>query len=100
MKLYLAVFAVLASLAAQAADLRGKIVSVTTNEPLRQVEVTVLELNRSVVTGDDGAFTIAAVPPGRYTLRVSAVGFRLVTTVFQVNAETDNKEFSIRAGSG
>ena len=82
-------------LAAQAADLRGKIVSVKTGESLRQVQVTVLELKRSVVTGDNGTFAIRAIPPGKYTLRASAVGFHLVTTPFQVVAETDNKEFSI-----
>lgn len=95
MKLSLAVFAVLASLSARAADLRGKVVGVTGAEPLRQVEVTVLELKRSVVTGDDGTFTIISVPPGTYTLRISAVGFRLVTTAFQVVNQNDNKEFSV-----
>ena len=95
MKLYLAVFAVLTSVSAQGAEIRGKIVSVTGAEPLRQVEVTVLELKRSVVTGDGGTFSIPSVPPGKYTLRISAVGFRLVTTKFQVVTENDDKEFSV-----
>lgn len=95
MKLSLAVLAVLSSLAAQASDVRGKVVSVSGTEPLREVQVTVLELKRSAVTADDGTFAILSVPAGKYTLRVAAVGYRLVTTSFEVTSDNDSKEFSI-----
>lgn len=95
MKWRLAVVSVMVSLVAHAANVRGKVVSLTRNEPLREVQVTVLELRRSAVTADDGTFVLNSIPAGKYTLRVSAVGFRLVTTSFQVTGETDNKDFSI-----
>ncbi|HKT49160.1 MAG TPA: TonB-dependent receptor [Candidatus Angelobacter sp.] len=95
MKWRLAVVSVMVSLAAHAADVRGKVVSLTRSEPLRQVQVTVLELRRSAVTADDGTFALHSIPAGKYTLRASAVGFRLVTTAFQVAGDNDNKEFSI-----
>ncbi len=95
MKLSLAVLAVLFPLAAHAADVHGKVVSLSGAEPLRQVQVTVLELKRSSITADDGTFAIPSIGAGKYTLRVAAVGYRLVTTSFQVVSDTDSKEFSI-----
>ena len=91
----LAIVPLMASLVAHAADVRGKVVSLTRSEPLRKVQITILELKRSAVTADDGTFALNSIPAGKYTLRVSAVGFRLVTASFQVAGENDNKEFSV-----
>ena len=95
MKWLLAAVSVLASLAAHAANIRGKVISLTRNEPLGQVQVTVLELKRSIVTAHDGTFELKSIPAGKYTLRVSAVGFRLVTASFQITGDNEDKEFSI-----
>src|SRR6185437_7172409 len=95
MKWLLAAVSVLASLEAHAADIRGKVISLTRNEPLGQVQVTVLELKRSIVTAHDGTFELKSIPAGKYTLRVSAVGFRLVTASFQITGDNEDKEFSI-----
>jgi iron complex outermembrane receptor protein len=48
--------------------LHGKVTLDTTGQPIHGVTVTVLRLNRSTVTGDDGSYDIAEVPPGNYSV--------------------------------
>ena len=91
----LAVLVLLYGLGAEAGEIHGKVVSASRGEPLRQVLVAVLELKASATTADDGTFRLGNLPPGKYTLRVSAVGYRLVTTHFAMATDTDSKEFSI-----
>lgn len=86
-----------------AAELRGKVVSVVRGEPLGRVQVAVLSEQPDAassdipkdVTKDDGSFVITGVPPGHYTTRVNAVGYRLVTVDFTLAAGEAAKEFDI-----
>jgi len=81
---------------AHAGEVRGKVVSVFRGEPLRKVRIAVLETPQlTTVTADDGTFSIQNIPPGKYTLRASAVGYRLVTAPLLVGEEGDIKEVSI-----
>ena len=95
MKVCLAVFVMLLVPAAQAADVKGKVVSATDGEPLRQVRVSVLENKVSTVTADNGTFSIPDLSPGKYTLQVAAVGYRLVNAPFEITADGAGKDFSI-----
>jgi len=81
--------------AAYAAEIKGKVVSATGGEPLRRVQVSVLEQKNSTKTDDDGTFSLYNIPPGKYTLQAVAVGYRLVNTTFEIRSDDDNKEFSI-----
>ncbi len=105
MKACLAVFVLLASVVllspnAYAGEIRGKVVSVIRGEPLRQIEVSVLELKVSVVTAADGSFTLSNLPNGNFTLRVSAVGYRLGTLPIELTAGADQKEVSVTLAPG
>jgi hypothetical protein len=95
MKIALIVWALLLGCSAYAAEIKGKVISATGGEPLRRVHVSVLERKLSAVTAEDGSFRIPDVPPGKYTLQVAAVGYRLVNTNFEVTADGGDKEFSI-----
>ena len=95
MKKYAPLVALLLACAGRAAEIKGKIVSATGGEPLRRVQVSILEKKFSTVTEDDGTFTIYNIPPGKYTLQAAAVGYRLVNTKIEISGEEDNKEFSI-----
>ncbi len=100
MKACLAVFILvvcvaLMSSSAWAGEIRGKVVSVIRGEPLRQVEVSVLELKTSVHTAADGSFALSNLPNGKLTVRVSAVGYRLVTVPVELTAGADQKEVSV-----
>jgi hypothetical protein len=82
-----------------AAEIRGKIVSVDRGEPLGRVQVAVLEAQReavpAVITKNDGTFVMQGLAPGNYTLRLNAVGYRLITVDFSLGANEAVKEFDI-----
>ena len=78
-----------------AAEIRGKVVSVVGGEPLGRVQVTVLEAQREAVTANDGSFVIKDLAPGHYTLRLNAVGYRLITVDFSLAIGEAVKEFDI-----
>ncbi len=94
----------------------GKIAgTVTTSDgkPAAFVTVTVKELNKSAITGEEGTYTIGNVKPGNYTVRVSFVGAKAEEKSISVTlgktvilnfvlAESSSKldEVNINAGRG
>src|ERR1700687_994177 len=94
MRFRLAVLFLLAAVTARAAEIRGKNTNAVGGEALGRVEVLVLENKLSAVTSISGEFDIANLPPGSYTLRLNAVGYRMLTIPFTLGA-ADVKEFSI-----
>ncbi len=69
----------LMSLKAFAGDtgkLAGVVLDATTKEPLVGASVLVVGTSLGAATDLDGRFVILNVPPGSYTLRASAVGYR------------------------
>ncbi len=88
------------SISLHAAEIRGKVVSVDQGEPLARVQVAVLveaqrEAAATTVTTKDGSFIIKGLAPGHYTLRLNAVGYRLITVEFSLAADEAAKEFDI-----
>jgi len=78
-----------------ASEIRGKVVSVIGGEPLARVQVTVLETGAPTVTAGNGTFSIQNLAPGNYTLRLNAVGYRLVTVPFSLTVGEQSKEFEV-----
>src|SRR5258708_2519051 len=83
-----------------AAEIRGNVVSVDRGEPLARVQVAVLveaqhEAVSTAITRKDGSFVIQGLAPGHYTLRLNAVGYRLITVEFSLAADEAAKEFDI-----
>jgi hypothetical protein len=91
----LVVLLLVAAVAAQAAEIKGKVTNAVGGEALGRVEVVVLENKASSVTSISGEFEIPNLPAGTYTLRLNAVGYRMLTIPFTLAAAADVKEFSI-----
>ncbi|HWJ46638.1 MAG TPA: carboxypeptidase regulatory-like domain-containing protein, partial [Candidatus Udaeobacter sp.] len=85
----------LTSLAARAAEIKGKVTNAVGGEALGQVEVSVLRTKYTVITSPAGEFTISNLPPGNYRLRLNSVSYRLLTIPFTLATDADIKEFSI-----
>ena len=95
MHLRLAVLLLLAAIAAQAAEIKGKVTNAVGGEALERVEVTVLEKKTGAVTSPAGEFDIPNLAPGHYTLRLNTVGYRLLTVPFTLTTTADVKEFTM-----
>jgi hypothetical protein len=90
--IFLALF-VAASLWAQSpsGEIRGRVLGSRDGEPLALVQIQLTGTELRAITGDDGAFQIANVPPGSYVLQAATVGYRLATQDFTLAAgETKN----------
>jgi hypothetical protein len=78
-----------------AAEIRGKVTNAVGGEALGEINVSVLERKVATTTAHDGTFVIQSVPPGTYTLRVNAVGFRLITETFTIVSSEDVREVNV-----
>src|ERR1700746_2705759 len=95
MRLLLCALLILASVASRAAEIRGKVTNALGGEALGQVQVSVLGTTFSVITSPAGEFVIPSLAPGKYILRLNAVGYRLLTVPCTLATDADIKEFSV-----
>lgn len=58
------------------AEIRARVTSAETGEPLAGVTVLVRDEERGGVTGDDGTVVVEKVPPGRHTVVAQSLGYR------------------------
>ena len=64
-------------------------------ETLARINVSVLERKLETTTAADGTFLIQNLTPGNYTLRVNAVGFRLLTESLTIATPEDVREVNV-----
>ncbi len=73
--------------------IQGRIVDAKTNEPLEGINVAIKGTDLGATTGRDGTYLILYVPPGRYTLRITAVNYEeVVVSNLIVNADQTTKQ--------
>ncbi len=90
----IAAFVLFYCVALPAAEIRGTVKNAAGGEPLERVQVSVLEADRKTATAADGTFVVQNLAAGNYTLRLSAVGYRLSTLSFSLSA-AESKEFDL-----
>ena len=59
----------------QTVSLIGKVIDVSTHQPVRDAVVVMLELGQRKNTNDDGRFFFGHLAPGRYTISVHHVAY-------------------------
>ncbi len=65
-------------MAANAGKIKGMIKDKSTGDPLPGVSIAIVGTTQGAVTDPDGNYMIHLVPPGKYTLRVSTVGYSTI----------------------
>ncbi|HVN17440.1 MAG TPA: TonB-dependent receptor [Dongiaceae bacterium] len=95
MRLPLLLLLIFATLTSYAAEIRGKVTNAVGGEALESVEVAVLGTSFVTNTSLRGEFSIPHLPPGSYTLRLNAVGYRLLAIPFTLASESETKDFSV-----
>lgn len=63
---------------AQTGKLTGLVTDQQTGEPLAGVQVTIEELRRSTLTGENGRYFMINIPPGTYTVTAQIIGYATV----------------------
>src|SRR5215471_5378430 len=63
---------------------RGTVRDARTCEPLAIVAVQVMESQAKTMTDGSGRFDLGTIEPGKYTLKLSTVGYRLLQTQIEV----------------
>ena len=66
------------------AGLSGVVIDAATGTPLPSARIQLAELPTSLLSQDDGGFSVPRLRPGRYVLSVRAVGYRPYTTSFEL----------------
>ncbi|RZK57926.1 MAG: TonB-dependent receptor, partial [Hymenobacter sp.] len=74
MKQFLLLLLLLPTLARAQAPLQGRVLDAT-GQPVPYASVAVPSLKQGTTAEADGAFSLAGLPPGRYQLEISAVGY-------------------------
>jgi hypothetical protein len=95
MPLRLGLVLLLFAVSARAAEIKGRVTNAVGGEVLGRVEVSVLDARVSTATSPSGEFAFPGLAPGIYTLRLNAVGYRLLTIPFTLATADESKEFSI-----
>ncbi|HSH00778.1 MAG TPA: carboxypeptidase-like regulatory domain-containing protein, partial [candidate division Zixibacteria bacterium] len=77
----LAALCLLASsaLALDYGQIKGKVTDNQTKEPLIGASVAIVGTDLGAITDVDGTYSIRLVPPGDYTLEITAIGYQAIT---------------------
>ena len=81
---------------AQTGVVNGRIIDSTSQLPLAAVTVRLVGTERGASSREDGTFTLAAVPTGAQSLRVSRVGYAVKVVPLTVSGGTNNVSIQLR----
>lgn len=79
-------------------NIAGRVTDASSNQPVASAQIQVVGTTRGAVTNETGAYRIASIPAGTYTLRVLRIGFQSTTqTVTVSDGATATADFAIPA---
>lgn len=82
---------------AQSSTVTGTITDASTDEPIPQVNVFIVDLQTGDATDLDGQYSISNVAHGTHTFRISSVGYTTIEREVTVDANNTNFDFQLRA---
>src|SRR5687767_2434543 len=82
----------LPALAQSSSGISGTVLDQRSN-PVPGATIYVLNTGRAAITDNQGAFAIAGLPSGRYTIRITAVGFAALSR--QISTEETGIRFNL-----
>jgi len=85
---FLALFFACQGFAGTTGKIAGRIIDAETEEPLPFVNIVVINTDLGTTTNEDGYYSILNIPPGKYRLRATYIGYKAVT-VNDVNVSID-----------
>ncbi len=72
-------------------SIEGRVADVTTGEPIKAAQVTLLPSSKTIQTSDNGVFSFAGLDEGKYTVSVQKDGYQSnrkdITVVSGENSE-------------
>lgn len=76
---------------------RGKTVNLTNNQALEGVKILIIELSTGTISDAEGAFEFTKLPPGIYTFRATATGYKpaFQNEITVTNARSITLNFSL-----
>ncbi len=76
---------------------RGKTVNLTNNQALEGVKILIIELSTGTISDAEGAFEFTKLPPGIYTFRATATGYKpaFQNEITVTNARSITLDFSL-----
>jgi len=80
---------------AQGGTIRGVVTEQGSGQPLQGVTVSVVGTNQSVVTNQEGRYSINNVAAGQRTVRAARIGFAASTSTVTVSAQGAEANFSL-----
>jgi hypothetical protein len=80
-------------IASRAAVLVGSVVTDSTQRPVASAEISLPDLSKGVISGDDGTFRLPDIPPGTHRVHVRRIGYGPLDTViaFRPNQTVDRR---------
>lgn len=82
---------------AQTSTITGTITDASTDEPLPQVNVFILDLQTGAATDLDGNYEIDNVEYGTHTIRISSVGYATIEEDVTIDSENTVLDFELEA---
>jgi hypothetical protein len=62
----------------------GYVFDKKTDKPIKRARVHIVELDRMVLTDDNGFYKFTLIPPGNYTIEIEASNYKKVTSTFEL----------------
>ncbi len=84
---------------AQQGKIAGRVLDKDQNLPLPGATLTIKEINKNTISDENGYYEILNIAQGKYTLKVSYIGYETTEMPIEVSVNSSNK-YNIKLGAG